>query len=303
MAILHWKKKKQKNCFRFRCDCPLGYEDKNCSTNTNDCTDHICQHGATCVDGVGSYSCLCPKGYTGSYCEIAPVSIDLPLPQNGLCQNHDCQNNGVCYQESKSADYTCKCVAGFVGKKCEKLASLSFMAIDSYIQLPKFNFQTTANITIVMKTNSSSGLIMYTGTEEHLAIELYKGRVAVSFYVGKEYSPSQFSYIFSFTKVDDDKFHTIELLVHQRNFTLRVDGGISRTVVNEGSHQYLDADEDMFLGGLPGHISNRAIRKFHIRGGSSFKGKNDFITSAVFRENQRYCYSASALSLSPASLA
>lgn len=172
----------------------------------------------------------------------------------------------------------CKCVAGFVGKKCEKLASLSFMAIDSYIQLPKFNFQSFSNITIVLKTNSSSGLLMYTGMEEHLAIELYKGRVAVSFYVGKEHLPSQFSYIFSFTKVDDEQHHTIELLVSQKNFTMRVDNGFPRTVINEGNHKYLDVEDDMFLGGIPEHISERAQRKFHIRDGSSFKGKADSVS-------------------------
>lgn len=148
------------------------------------------------------------------------------------------------------------------------------MARDSYIQLPKFNFQTTSNITIILKTNSSSGLVFYTGVEEHLAIELYKGRVAVSFYVGKEHIPTLFSYIFSFTKVDDDKHHKLELLVHQHNFTMRVDGGFPRTVINQGSNQYLDVDGDLYLGGLPHDISQRAMDKFHIRDGSSFKGKS-----------------------------
>lgn len=256
-----------------RCECPAGFTGRNCSTNIDECADHICQHGSTCIDEINFYTCQCVKGYTGKYCEIQPVDIDLPSPQAGLCEDHDCQNNGVCYQENSRSDYYCKCVAGFTGKKCEKLSGLSFMAIDSYIQLPKFNFQTFSNITIILKTNSSSGLIMYTGQEEHLAIELLKGRVAVSFFVGKEHVPSQFSYIFSFAKVDDDKFHTIELLVSQKNFTMRVDNGVSRTVINEGNHQYLDVDDDMFLGGIPAHISDRAQRKFHIRDGSSFKGQ------------------------------
>lgn len=255
----------------YECVCPAGFTDKNCSTNIDDCKDHICQHGSMCIDGVDSYTCSCPRSYTGKYCEIGPVRHP-PGKETGLCQNHDCQNNGVCYQADKSADYMCKCVAGFVGKKCEKLASLSFMARDSYIQLPKFNFQTTSNITIILKTNSSSGLVFYTGVEEHLAIELYKGRVAVSFYVGKEHIPTLFSYIFSFTKVDDDKHHKLELLVHQHNFTMRVDGGFPRTVINQGSNQYLDVDGDLYLGGLPHDISQRAMDKFHIRDGSSFKG-------------------------------
>ena len=95
------------------CVCPAGYIDKNCSTNIDDCVDHICQHGSQCVDGVDSYTCLCTRHYTGKYCEIGPVRHP-PSRESGLCQEHDCQNNGVCYQEDKSADYMCKCVAGMV---------------------------------------------------------------------------------------------------------------------------------------------------------------------------------------------
>ncbi|WAR20834.1 SLIT-like protein [Mya arenaria] len=255
------------------CLCVPGFEGERCEVNVDDCTGHTCQNGATCIDGIQSYTCLCPSGHTGEKCgeKIQFCQNEYNYCEHGKC-NHDCQNNGVCYEESSSSDYYCKCVAGFVGKKCEKLASLSFMAVDSYIQLPKFNFQTFSNITVTLKTNSSSGLIMYTGMEEHLAIELYKGRVAVSFFVGKNHTPSQFSYLFSFTKIDDDQFHTIELLVSQRNFTMRVDSGVPRTVINEGDHQYLAVDDDMFLGGVPRHVSDRAQRKFHIRDGSSFKG-------------------------------
>lgn len=32
----------------------------------DDCEDHGCDSGATCVDGVGNYTCLCPPNYTGS---------------------------------------------------------------------------------------------------------------------------------------------------------------------------------------------------------------------------------------------
>ena len=94
-----------------RCVCPAGFTDKNCSTNIDDCKDHICQHGSMCIDGVDSYTCSCPRSYTGKYCEIGPVRHP-PGKETGLCQNHDCQNNGICYQADKSADYMCKCVAG-----------------------------------------------------------------------------------------------------------------------------------------------------------------------------------------------
>ncbi|KAK3600848.1 hypothetical protein CHS0354_014213 [Potamilus streckersoni] len=254
----------------YRCECPLGYSGKNCSANFDDCKSHICQHGATCVDGWNSYVCLCRRGFSGKFCEIAP--IEQVYPSTGVCKNHDCQNNGVCYQPQGSSEYMCKCVSGFIGKKCEKLTSVSFLDHDSYIHLPKVTFQSTTNITIVLKTNHSGGLILYTGLEQHLAVELFKGRVAVSFYVGDEPISTLYSYVFSFVKVDDDNLHTLELLLHLKNFTMRVDGGYPHTVINQGNNQYLDVDDDLFLGGLPRAKSEMARSKFHIREGTSLKG-------------------------------
>ena len=36
---------------------------------------HNCQHGATCVDGIGTYTCTCADGYTGTHCETSLYNI------------------------------------------------------------------------------------------------------------------------------------------------------------------------------------------------------------------------------------
>ena len=33
--------------------------------------EHDCQNGATCVDGIGTYTCDCATGYTGPSCGIS----------------------------------------------------------------------------------------------------------------------------------------------------------------------------------------------------------------------------------------
>jgi len=45
----------------------VGWENEltRCRTLSDDCLDHTCRNGATCVDDVGTYTCLCPPGYTG----------------------------------------------------------------------------------------------------------------------------------------------------------------------------------------------------------------------------------------------
>lgn len=35
----------------------------------NECQSDPCLNGATCIDGVGSYTCDCVAGYTGIHCE------------------------------------------------------------------------------------------------------------------------------------------------------------------------------------------------------------------------------------------
>lgn len=169
--------------------------------------------------------------------------------------------------------HACMLLSGFSGKMCEKLMSVSFLDTDSYIQWPKLDFQSSVNITIVMKTESDSGLIFYTGQEQHLAVELFRGRVGISFYVGNTATSTMFSYIFSYVEVNDDRIHNIELLLNRRNFTMRVDGGVSRSVLNQGNRDFLDINDDVYFGGLPPEVSTRAQRKFHIRSQSSFRGE------------------------------
>ena len=66
------------------------------------------------MDGVGSYTCMCLQGYRGQFCEIAPVNVPFPnFPdRDGVCRDHDCQNNGVCYQPKNSQEYMCQCAPG-----------------------------------------------------------------------------------------------------------------------------------------------------------------------------------------------
>ena len=33
--------------------------------------EHHCENGATCVDGIATYTCTCATGYTGTHCEFS----------------------------------------------------------------------------------------------------------------------------------------------------------------------------------------------------------------------------------------
>ena len=38
-------------------------------TDIDDCANHTCANGGSCMDGVNAYTCNCPSGFTGMYCE------------------------------------------------------------------------------------------------------------------------------------------------------------------------------------------------------------------------------------------
>ena len=38
-------------------------------TDIDECSSDPCQNGATCVDQIDSYSCICASGYIGTNCD------------------------------------------------------------------------------------------------------------------------------------------------------------------------------------------------------------------------------------------
>ncbi len=44
-----------------------GFYGNNCELNADDCVGNTCQNGATCEDGVDTFTCRCPPEYTGRH--------------------------------------------------------------------------------------------------------------------------------------------------------------------------------------------------------------------------------------------
>ena len=49
-------------------------------TDINNCVNHTCLNGGSCVDGVNNYTCRCFAGFKGDRCETSKISgISLTL--------------------------------------------------------------------------------------------------------------------------------------------------------------------------------------------------------------------------------
>ncbi|XP_076316918.1 protein slit-like isoform X4 [Tachypleus tridentatus] len=249
----------------YSCVCPDGFQGENCTENIDDCGVHLCQNGGTCLDGIKGYKCECPKGFSGTFCEIVPM-VAMLYPQTSPCQQHDCKH-GVCFQPSGSTDYICNCSPGFTGKRCERLSSVSFQS-NSFLEFDPLMTKPQANITLTLATNNKYGVVAYTGGSQHLAVELFRGRVRISFDVGNY----PVSTMFSYEMVSDGHYHTIELILVRKNFTMRVDGGIARTIINAGLKEYLETSMPLYIGGVPQEVAGSALRQWHLRNTSSLEG-------------------------------
>ncbi|XP_013421640.1 keratin, type I cytoskeletal 9-like [Lingula anatina] len=89
------------------CMCPPGYTGQTCDTDIDECTSQPCKNGFTCKDGVNSYSCVCPPGYTGQTC-------DLDIDE---CASLPCTNGATCKDGVNS--YSCVCPPGYTGQTCD----------------------------------------------------------------------------------------------------------------------------------------------------------------------------------------
>lgn len=78
----------------------------------DDCASSPCANGGTCRDGVNTFSCTCPPGYTGKNCS-APVS---------RCEHAPCHNGATCHERAHR--YLCECARGYGGPNCQFLLPL-----------------------------------------------------------------------------------------------------------------------------------------------------------------------------------
>lgn len=93
--------------FNYMCICPKGFTGKFCEENIDDCLYLPCAEGSTCIDGVAEFQCLCPPGFNGSTCTEEINECDLK----------PCQNFAICVD--KIAGFECLCLPGYEGQFCE----------------------------------------------------------------------------------------------------------------------------------------------------------------------------------------
>ncbi|XP_032806650.1 slit homolog 2 protein-like isoform X1 [Petromyzon marinus] len=246
-----------------RCECAAGFVGEDCAVDHDDCQEHKCQNGARCMDAVDGYACVCPDGFSGPLCEVPPPMVYL---QTSACQYHDCQNGGQCVEAGGEPE--CQCLQGFVGSRCDKLTSVNFVQRDSYLQLPPIKGQPKANISLQVATDEDNGMLLYNGVSEHIAVEIYRGRVRLSYDAGSYPNPT----IYSLETINDGEFHTVEIVTLEQMVNLSIDGGSPKTMIKLGKPASLTLELPLYIGGMPTDVNSAALKQMHDRNGMGFHG-------------------------------
>ncbi|NWZ32523.1 SNED1 protein, partial [Asarcornis scutulata] len=91
----------------FSCQCLPGFRGASCETEELPCETKVCHNGGTCQEANGTVACVCQPGYAGGDCET----------EVNECESSPCLNGGHCVDLVDN--YTCVCLEPFVGQRCE----------------------------------------------------------------------------------------------------------------------------------------------------------------------------------------
>ncbi|RWS01319.1 Basement membrane-specific heparan sulfate proteoglycan core protein-like protein, partial [Dinothrombium tinctorium] len=232
--------------------------------SSSPCEKSPCQRNATCVAlDEFNYSCECHRNFTGKNCE----------KDQGPCFHlQPCQNNGTCI-ENIFGSYRCCCALGYFGRNCDNYAPLrnsssvsfgsgSFFSIrESYITLNQ-NFLHTdkssesEEIQFNVKTSSQSGILFFHGQKasandtikDFISIEITRGYVELQFEIGNGWTR-----IKSDVSISDGKVHLVKARRNGNQGELIVDNSNRQIGRSVGTRTTLDAEGDIYIGGIPNY--------------------------------------------------
>uniref|UniRef100_UPI003AAEB396 protein crumbs homolog 1-like n=1 Tax=Centroberyx gerrardi TaxID=166262 RepID=UPI003AAEB396 len=194
----------------------------------NGCEQQPCQNGGTCESQNGGFRCLCSQQsqngrlYGGETCTVALSG----------CDENQCENGGICSPLLVNGQhtYTCICLAGFTGPRCQTPTVFSFESRGyMYIETQLLHPEAPLDVTFSFRTGWPVGTLLQRRVDDLLlSIELMDGHLRLRSLRGQGSStlvqelPED---------VSNNKWHTVEASLGAVVSLIRLlctEGGCSR---------------------------------------------------------------------------
>ncbi|KAF3860082.1 hypothetical protein F7725_000337 [Dissostichus mawsoni] len=217
----------------------------------NPCQPNPCKNGAACqVKEAEMFHCKCSKGFWG------PTCADVHDP----CEPNRCHPSSQC-QALPEGGYKCECPMGREGRHCEKMAEKrgAYMPLfdgDSYVELKGLHLyghdlRQKVSMTVILKANSSNGLIFYNGQKsdgkgDFISLSLNEGILEFRYDLGK--GPAT---IRSMEPIQLNVWITINLERSNRKGEIMVNKKDAVRGEAPNLHVDLNLKESLFVGGAP----------------------------------------------------
>eukprot|EP01052_Picozoa_sp_SAG31_P026744 SAG31_NODE_2447_length_5678_cov_5.028141_1_plen_1458_part_10 len=119
---------------QYMCDCFAGWSGANCEADVDECASLPCQNGGTCKDSLTSsnilidaFVCNCTFGWYGESCQMNSLlySFSLIVADVDECASRPCAHGSTCVDSRVTGmnisigDYSCICMHGFFGSRCQ----------------------------------------------------------------------------------------------------------------------------------------------------------------------------------------
>nr|XP_015826375.2 protein crumbs homolog 1 isoform X1 [Nothobranchius furzeri]XP_054608148.1 protein crumbs homolog 1 isoform X1 [Nothobranchius furzeri] len=207
----------------FTCLCPPGTTGSFCQNLMNSCESSPCQNGGRCENQDGGYICHCPKqSHDGVL--YGGASCDVKLVG---CEGHECQNQGSCspFLLDDTHGYTCSCTPGYTGPLCYTPTTFSFER-RGYLLLhnPLLDPELTCNITLSFKTVLPRALLFQRNIRGLLlSLELEGGQLRLTLRREDSDGAEAESQILEFPhNVTDGEWHSVEAVLTNWALSLKL---------------------------------------------------------------------------------
>ncbi|CAL8280990.1 unnamed protein product [Lota lota] len=150
-----------------------------CEEDVGVCEQQPCQNGGTCERHNSGFRCLCSQKslngrlYGGDTCAVALSG----------CDGNRCENGGICSPllVHEQHTYSCGCLAGFAGPRCQTPTTFSFEGKGGYLRIETQVSRARLRLTFSFRTREPAGTLLQRKVGDLLlTVELLGGQLRLS---------------------------------------------------------------------------------------------------------------------------